>query len=155
MDRAEVLHAARYDIELNWKNTTNDFKLVLRFENSTFPPKFYIYVPPCLPLNMSTAGKNITLQEASRLYESLPWLPWGAICVSKRDLLILTSIRARRRQFSKIFRYFQILVSPCQTLVGFKIFTPPMDRAEVLHTARYDIELSCKNTTSEFKLVLS
>jgi len=30
MDRAEVWHAQSYDIILSWKNTTNDFKLVLR-----------------------------------------------------------------------------------------------------------------------------
>ena len=103
---------------------------------------------------MPTADKNITLQEASRLYESLPLLSWGAICVSKRDLLILTSIQPKRRQFSAIFRHFQILVSPCQTLAGFMIFTQPMDRAEVLHAARYDIELSWKKSTSDFNLVL-
>ena len=33
---------------------------------------------------------------------------WGAICVSKRDLLILRSIRARRRQFSANFPLFKI-----------------------------------------------
>ena len=28
MDRTEVLHAPRYDLELSWKNTTNDFNQV-------------------------------------------------------------------------------------------------------------------------------
>ena len=78
----------------------------------------------------------------------------GAMCGSKRDLLMSTSIRARRRQFSEIFRHFSTHGAWSKTLSPPKICAHPMDRAEVLHTASYDIELSWKNTTSDFKLVL-
>ena len=81
-------------------------------------------------------------------------ITWGAICVSKRDLLILGSIRARRRQFSEIFRLLLTHGSWSKTLGHPKICAHPMHRAEVLHTASYDIELSWKNTTIDFKLVL-
>ena len=40
MDRAEVLHAPRYDISGSWKNTPGENELVLPGENSTFPLKF-------------------------------------------------------------------------------------------------------------------
>ena len=39
MDRAEVLHAPRYDISVREKNTPGENELVLSSENSTFPPK--------------------------------------------------------------------------------------------------------------------
>ena len=37
MDRAEVLHTPRYDINGSWKNTPGENELVLSSENSTFP----------------------------------------------------------------------------------------------------------------------
>ena len=40
MDRAEVLHALSYDIELNWKNTPGKFKLVKLIEKYIFPKKY-------------------------------------------------------------------------------------------------------------------
>ena len=40
-----------------------------------------------------------------------------------------------------------------ETLNGFQLFTLPMDRAELLHTARYDARLSWKNMFGKFKLV--
>ena len=45
--------------------------------------------------------------------------------------------------------------SPCasETLVPFKLFTQPMNRAEVWHALNYDIELSWKNTPDKFKFV--
>ena len=69
-------------------------------------------------------------------------ITWGAICVSKRDLLILTSIRARRRQFSEMFRNCSTHRPWSKTLGHPKIRAHPMDRIEVLHTLRYAIELS-------------
>ena len=42
-----------------------------------------------------------------------------------------------------------------ENLNWFKLFPQPMDRAEVLHAPRYDIELSWKNITSENDQVLS
>ena len=39
MDRAEVLHAPRYDISGSWKNTPDENELVLPCENSTVHPK--------------------------------------------------------------------------------------------------------------------
>ena len=46
MDRAELLHTASYDTELNWKNTPDKFKLVKLIEKSIFPPEKYTFVPP-------------------------------------------------------------------------------------------------------------
>ena len=45
-ERAEVLHALRYGIEKNWKNTHVKFKLVKLIEKLIFPLKFYTFVPP-------------------------------------------------------------------------------------------------------------
>ena len=42
-----------------------------------------------------------------------------------------------------------------ETLVPFKLFAQPMDRAEVLHAQSYDISGSWKNTPGENELVLS
>ena len=42
-----------------------------------------------------------------------------------------------------------------QTLSWSRIFPYPMDRAEALHAASYDIKLSWKNTPGENELVLS
>ena len=41
MDRAEVLHAPRYDISGSWKNTPDENDPVLSYENPTFQPKKY------------------------------------------------------------------------------------------------------------------
>ena len=38
-----------------------------------------------------------------------------------------------------------------KTLDYFQLFAQPMDRAELLHTARYDTKLSWKNTLENFK----
>ena len=40
-----------------------------------------------------------------------------------------------------------------ETLIPFKLFTRPMDRAELLHVLSYDIELHWKNSPGKFKLV--
>ena len=55
MDRAEVLHALSYNIELIWKNTPDKFNLVKFIENLNFPLKKYTYVPPWRPPNMPGA----------------------------------------------------------------------------------------------------
>ena len=47
------------------------------------------------------------------------------------------------------------LVHHGETLVPFKLFAQPMDRAEVLHAQSYDISGSWKNTPGENELVLS
>ena len=47
------------------------------------------------------------------------------------------------------------LVHHGETLVPFKLFAQPMDRAEVLHAPRYDISGSWKNTPGENDQVLS
>ena len=39
MDRAEVVHAPSYNIELSWKNITSENEQVLSWEISTFPKK--------------------------------------------------------------------------------------------------------------------
>ena len=59
MDRAEVLHAPRYDISGSWKNTPGENELVLSSENSTFPKISITYVRPYLPLNMPAVTKNL------------------------------------------------------------------------------------------------
>ena len=41
VDRADVLHAPRYDISGRRKNTPGENELVLSSEHSTFPPTFY------------------------------------------------------------------------------------------------------------------
>ena len=41
-----------------------------------------------------------------------------------------------------------------QTLSSFKLFTQPMDRAEVLHAPSYDLSGRRKNTPGENELVL-
>ena len=46
MNRAEVLHALSYDIELSWKNTPDKFNFVKLIENLNFPLELYIFVPP-------------------------------------------------------------------------------------------------------------
>ena len=76
-----------------------------------------------------------------------------AICVSKRDLPILASIRASRRDVSMNFRHFRLQRPWSKTLVGFKLFAQPMDQAEVLHSPSYSIELSWKNTPEQNELV--
>ena len=58
-------------------------------------------------------------------------IAWGAICVSKRDLLIVTSIQARRRQFSVMFRYVSTHRPWSKTLLHIELCAHPMDRAEV------------------------
>ena len=63
MDRAEVLHAPRYDISGSWKNNPGENELVLSEENSTFPKNSITYVRVYLPLKMLAVTKNITLQE--------------------------------------------------------------------------------------------
>ena len=63
MDRAEVLHAPRYDISGKRKNTPGENEQVLLSENSTFPEISITYVAVYLPLNMPAVTKIITLQE--------------------------------------------------------------------------------------------
>ena len=46
-------------------------------------------------------------------------------------------------------------VAMVEPLTSTELFPPSMDRAEVLYAPRYDIELSWKNITSEYDLVLS
>ena len=52
-------------------------------------------------------------------------------------------------------RTMLILVHYGETLTWLKLVAQPMDRAEVLHTPRYDISGSWKNTPGENELVLS
>ena len=52
-------------------------------------------------------------------------------------------------------RAMPTLVHHGETLASLKLFAQPMDRAEVLHTPRYDINGSWKNTPGEKELVLS
>ena len=47
------------------------------------------------------------------------------------------------------------LVHHGETLVWLKLFAQPMDPTDVLHTPRYDISGSWKNTPGENELVLS
>ena len=46
MDRAELLHAAKYDINLIQKNIHVKFELVKLLENSSSPPQNCKFVPP-------------------------------------------------------------------------------------------------------------
>ena len=55
MDRAEVVHALSYDIELSWKNTPGKFKLVKLIQKSTFPKISITYVPARRPPNIPKA----------------------------------------------------------------------------------------------------
>ena len=95
---------------------------------------------------MPGAMKNITLQEASRLYESLPSPRGASILHQQSDFEFSDVSLARRRQFSSNFMIFKFSTSAMETLNAFKLFSRPMDRAEVLHALRYDIELNWKNT---------
>ena len=49
---------------------------------------------------------------------------------------------------------FQKMVPPGRTYPSFKLFTQPMDRAEVLHASRYDLSSRQKHTTKQNDLVL-
>ena len=153
MDRPEVLHTARYDIELSWKNTTSDFKLVLRWEILTFPPKRYIYVWPWLPLNMPTAGKNITLQGASRLYESLLSLLGGRFASANVICSFWRPFEPGDVIFLRFFDYCWL------TAHGPKPW-PRWNSALILWIElRFCMKLSMmslswKNTNNDFKLVL-
>ena len=73
MDRADVLHAPRYDIRGSWKNTPRKNDLVLSSENSTFPKLSITYVRVYLPLNMPAATKSITLQEDKPSLRVMSW----------------------------------------------------------------------------------
>ena len=56
MDRAEVLHALSYDIELSWKNSPGKFKLVKLIEKSIFPPK-KLYICPTMTATQHALGR--------------------------------------------------------------------------------------------------
>ena len=47
------------------------------------------------------------------------------------------------------------LVHHGETMGSLKLFAQPMDRAEVLHTPRYDISGSWNNNLGENELILS
>lgn len=57
--------------------------------------------------------------------------------------------------FMRDIRTMLALVHHGETLAALKLFAQPMDRAEVLHTPRYDTSGSWKNTPGENELVLS
>ena len=45
MNRAEVLHAISYNIELRWKNAAGEFKFVKLIENQRFQKKTTRFPP--------------------------------------------------------------------------------------------------------------
>ena len=55
----------------------------------------------------------------------------------------------QKMQFMRDIRAMLAMVHHGETLAPLKRFSQPMDRAEVLHTPRYDICGSWKNTPSE------
>ena len=56
MDRAEVLHALSYDIELSWKNTPGEFELVKLIQKIDFSKNFN-YIGPSPTATQHARGR--------------------------------------------------------------------------------------------------
>ena len=137
MNQAEVLHTPSYDLSMSCKNTTEGNELVLPSENPTFLSKKYIYVAPHLPLNMPAATKNITLQEDKPSLRVTWGIPRSAdFAWAKRFCVVGAPKSSADVTFQRIC-HFRFSTSTMQTLTSFRIFSPPMDRAEVLHVPKY------------------
>ena len=74
----------------------------------------------------------------------------------RSQFAILSTISSQERLvFSKFHDFHVPRLHHGETLIPFKLFAQPMDRAEALHAPRYDISGSWKNTPDENELVLS
>ena len=96
---------------------------------------------------MAGAVWSMTLQEASRLHESLPASREGFILHQQSDFEFSDVILGQETSIFSKFHDFQNFHLSHGNLDPVQIVSGPMDRAEVLHALSYDIELSWKNTT--------
>ena len=105
---------------------------------------------------MPAATKSITLQEDKPSLRVTSTCARSANFASASDFAILKCLSGL-----EIDHFHEISASepdtgpPMQTLLQFKLFPQPMDRAEVLHAPSYDLNGRRKNTPGENELVLS
>ena len=153
MDRAERLHAPRYDTRLSWKNILVKFNLVKLIEKIfSLSKSTHSSHPDC---HQTCPGPDRILfskrQAVSMSHFRLP--AKRQFCTSKAILKVWTLFLARRRLFTAYFMIFKFLSPWSKTVDGFNFFTQFMDRAELLHAPRYGTRLNWKNIPVEFNLV--
>ena len=153
MDRAEVLHAPRYDISGSWKNipVKNDQVLFMRkFNFST--EKVYIV---CALLATQHAHCHKEYYSPRGQAVSTSHVLGGDSRQRSKFAILSTISSQQRRVFSKFHGIRAPRLHHGGTLIWFKLFPQPMDRAEVLHAPSYDLNGRRKNTPGENELVLS
>ncbi len=105
---------------------------------------------------MPAATKSITLQEDKPSLRVTSTCARSANFASAIDFAILKCISGLEfDHFHEISASEHPTGAPMKTLVQFKLFPQPMDRAEVLHAPSYDLSGRRKNTPGENELVLS
>ena len=99
---------------------------------------------------MPAVTKSITLQEDKPSLRVTSGVRAATFLRRQSDFAILEVLNPSE---IALFRYFQHVRpttgATMQTLVGFKLFLYPMDRAEVLHTPSYNLSGRRKNTPGE------
>ena len=143
------MHAQSYTISGKRKILSTKTNLFFHKKSSIFIAKsIHSLRPPChstCPL----PHRILLSKRTSRLYESFPRVPAALISSANDFAFSKCPSGLEIDPFHEISACDHATGASMQTLSGFKLFTQPMDRAEVLHAPIYDPSGRRKNTRGE------